>query len=224
MIEHFVERGDARVRYFQKGENPVWLMYSGTHGDEADVVLSIEKYLTEHAQRLPDFLWVPHVSPSAVAGKVRHNARGLDTNRNFFDYTEEEEILANLEIVRGKQFQYLLDFHEDLERTEFYIYDSLGVRDELMDAILSSQQVGGVGLLHGIDDETDPALGMMVVNGYCDASNVIETSGFSVDYMLTKGIVKQRAWTFETPGLLNQEEKDKIIENIFETQLKFWNI
>ena len=224
MIEKFLQKGDVSVRYFQKGENPVWLMYSGTHGDEADVALSIERYLEKHLHRLPDFLWVPHVSPSAVANKVRHNARGLDTNRNFFDHTSEEEILANLQIVQGHNFEYFLDFHEDETRTEFYIYDSLGVRDELMEAILKAQEAGGFALLHGIDDETDPALGSMVVNGYCDASQVTETSGFSVDYMLNKGIVKKRAWTFETPGLLSQEEKDKIVENIFETHLKFWKV
>lgn len=219
MIEKVVQRGDAQVRYFQKGENPVWLMYSGTHGDEAGVALSIERYLAENAERLPDFLWVPHVSPSAVAAKVRHNARGLDTNRNFLDDSTEEEVVANLQIVHGKSFEYFLDFHEDEHRKEFYVYDSLGVRDGFIEALLQAQHAIGFDVWHGLDDDTDSALGNMVNHGYVDASNYNETSGFSVDYMLTKGIVKQRAWTFETPGLVTQEEKDKIVNNIFKTLL-----
>lgn len=206
---------NTKVKYFQKGDDPLWLIYSGTHGDEADVVFSIEKYIQKNEHRLPDFLWVPHVSPSAVERKVRHNARGLDINRNFLDHSTEEEILANLEIVRGKNFQYFLDFHEDLERTEFYLYDSLGVRDELMDSILLAQKENGIELWHGMDDKTDSKLGSFVENGYCDASKTTETSGFSVDYMLLQGIVKKRAWTFETPSLVAQEEKDKIVERIF---------
>lgn len=216
MMEKFVQRGDTRVRYFQKGENPVWLIYSGTHGDEADVAFSIERYLSEHAQQLPDFLWVPHVSPSAVQQKTRQNVRGLDTNRNFLDDSTEEEIVANLEIVRGHKFEYFLDFHEDPERKEFYVYDSLGVRDELIEALLIAQKENGFELWHGLDDGTDPSLGNMVNQGYVDASNVTDTSGFSVDYMLTKRIVKQRAWTFETPGRLLQEQKNEVVKCIFQ--------
>ena len=224
MMENFVKFGDSTVRFFQKGENPVWLIYSGTHGDEADVALSIERYFERHAEKLPDFLWVPHVSPSAVENKVRHNARGLDTNRNFFDHTTEEEILANLQIVQEKNFEYFLDFHEDETRTEFYLYDSLGIRDAFIENLLQEQKQSGFDLWHGMDDETDPALGSFVDQGYCDASNITETSGFSVDYMLMKGIVKKRAFTFETPGLLQQHQKDKIVENIFETYLKFLSV
>lgn len=216
MIKMNAQVGESRIEYFQKGENPVWLMYSGTHGDEADVVLSIEKYVAEHAEKLPDFVWVPHVSPSAVQAKVRHNARGLDTNRNFFDDSTEDEILANLQILKGKNFEYFLDFHEDPERNEFYVYDSSGVRDEFIQTLLRAQQELGINLWHGIDDENDPALGAFVDNGFCDASHISESSGQSLDYLVSKGIITKRAWTFETPGLLAQEQKDKIVHKIFE--------
>lgn len=219
------EHKNTKIEYFQKGDNPVWLLYSGTHGNEAGVIGSIEKFLQENEDRFPNFLWVPAVSPSAVALGTRENSEGLDTNRIFFDTTKNEEVIANLNIVRGKHFEYFLDFHEDPTVTKsFYIYDSAGVRDEMMVEILRKQKELGILLWHGFDDEEDPKLGFWVEEGYANAVRITEDSGFTGDYLLTKGIVKKRAWTFEVPGLEEQAKKNIVVKNIFETYLKFLNI
>lgn len=224
MEKKLSEYKNTKIEYFQKGENPTWLIYSGTHGDEAEVVCSIEKFLIENEERIPDFLWVPRVSPSAVALGTRENSQGLDTNRIFFDSTENEEVFANIELIRGKHFDYFLDFHEDLIAQSFYIYDSAGIRDQMIEEILQKQRDAGVLLWNGIDDEDDPKLGFFVDHGYADASRITNDSGFTGDYLFTKGIVTKRAWTFELPGLVESSQKDILVKNIFETCLKFLNV
>lgn len=215
---------NTKIEYFQKGDNPLWLIYSGTHGNEAGVIASIEKFVSAHEYQFPDFLWVPCVSPSAVALGTRENSEGLDSNRIFLDSTESEEVLANLNIVRGKKFDYFLDFHEDPIAGSFYIYDSAGTRDEMMEEILQKQKNEGAFLWHGLDDEDDPKLGFLVDHGYCDASRITNDSGFTGDYLITKGIIQKRAWTFEIPGSAEPLQKDILVKNIFETYLKFLNV
>jgi hypothetical protein len=224
MKENLSQYKNTRVQYFQKGENPVWLIYSGTHGNEAGVIQSIENFLIKNEEKFPDFLWVPRVSPSAVALKTREDDHGLDTNRIFFDSSENEEVRANLQIVHEKKFEYFLDFHEDPTTKSFYLYDSLGVCDEMMKELLQKQKNSGIPLWHGIDDEEDPKLGFFVDSGYCDASRITNNSGFTGDYLITKGIIQKRAWTFEIPGLDSEDQKNIVVKNIFETCLKFLNV
>ncbi|HYE59580.1 MAG TPA: hypothetical protein VEA18_00140, partial [Candidatus Kapabacteria bacterium] len=144
------------LEYREKGENPSWLIYSGTHGDEAGVISSIETVLSSEEKNFPSFLWVPMVSPSAVANGTRNNARGVNVNRDFFDHSTEPEVQANISLIRGKVFEYFIDIHEDPSTELFYLYDSWNIPDNpMMQHLFRTIQNTGVGLYDGIDDPDD---------------------------------------------------------------------
>lgn len=213
------KHGEAAISYYKKGAHPRWLLFSGTHGDEAGVIASVRAYLGAREKELPDFVWVPEVSPSAVRLGTRRNERGLDINRVFTMDTDEPEVTANRMIVDGKTFDLFVDFHEDPTTDAFYLYDSLDARGEKsFDAMYQEVQSLGVPLYRGVDDEE---LGLQVENGYVVCSNydAAPEKGdvyTSWKYLKDRAIVKWRLLTVEVPGKASRETKDKIVALVFE--------
>src|SRR3989338_4995521 len=70
------EKVCKHIRYFQKGESPSVLIISGSHGDEFEIVPLIEFYLQKYEEFMPNFVFVPRVSPSAALTKTRLNGEG----------------------------------------------------------------------------------------------------------------------------------------------------
>lgn len=204
--------------YIQKGQ-PTLLIHSGTHGDESDVIVSIEKYLREHADLMPDFLWIPEVSPSAVRAGTRKNERGVDVNRVFDANSIEPEVLANIALTRGKLFDLFLDIHEDPTTDAFYMYDSIDARGaKEMRELFSRVKALGVPLYNGLDDED---LGLHVADGYvvCNDSYASQDKGTphtSWNYLREHGMVKRRYLTPEIPGKAPQSVKDAIVAAVFQ--------
>jgi predicted deacylase len=112
------------VEYFQKGELPQWLIIAGQHGDESGVIHSLRTYLEVAGDRLPDFLCMPVISPSALQAGTRLNAYGHDTNRVFTRHSSDPEVQAAIQIIHGQHFALVLSFHEDPDQEAFYLYDS----------------------------------------------------------------------------------------------------
>jgi hypothetical protein len=207
--------------YFQKGESPKLLVLSGMHGDEHEVIQPVHTYVEVHVKDLPDFLFIPQVSPSAVAQKTRRNATNQDINRAFTEPTTDSEAAAIMNIVHPYQFDLCIDFHEDPDRTKgCYVYDSekFGEKEltQLRKAIVSS----GASLYTGIDDPADAHLGWHVRDGYVSMplSQIPPGAGFSGHWFLSQGIVK-RAFTVEVPGQAPMVLKRKLVIALFEALL-----
>jgi hypothetical protein len=156
------------LEYFIKGTNPKLLIHSGTHGDEFEVVDFVRKAVEKYENILPDFIFVPIVSPSAIKNKTRLNKNGHDLNRIFFSDSTEIEVTENIKILDGFDFDLVVSFHEDPEFDEYYIYDE-GQSDLISSKVLKHiEKLNSlnVKLLNGVDDPSDPHLGHEFKNGY----------------------------------------------------------
>lgn len=208
----------SSLEYFIKGHHPRLLLHAGTHGDEHEVIDIVTANITKYEDLLPDFIYVPHVSPSAVSQKTRHNHKGLDTNRIFHDATEEDEIHWNQAIMIMGHYDLAVSFHEDPQYKTYYIYDE-GEDEGRADLILAHNEhlaSTGIELLNGLDDATDPALGSYFANGYKKFHfNQGKYSGDVLNWGMNKGLIKHSLIP-ETPGLCTLAEKKLIIDSFFE--------
>lgn len=205
--------------YYIKGSIPKLLIHSGTHGDEFEVIDLVQSALKKYESRLPDFLFVPKVSPSAVKLKTRFTANGHDINRNFFSDSDDREVVENIKLLKGYKFDLMVSFHEDPVSDEFYIYEQSftpGDNKKIIDFNLQLK-AHGIRLLNGIDDLDDPSLGYQFVEGYrkfVAKKDEKNTGGHSTTWALTQGITKE-ALTPEIPGKLSLDKKELIVDNFF---------
>lgn len=205
------------MQFIQTSSQPKLLVLSGTHGDEYGVIASVQKYLEEHTALLPDYLYVPEMSPSAVQAKTRENAEGYDLNRHFTTDSSVAEVQEAIALLSPFTFNIVLNFHEDYERTRAaYIYDSHMFSDELREKWIDHASTHGVKLFTGIDDASDPILSNHIQDGYLGTYDADRTydSGFFQDWALSSNIVK-RSFILEIPGAAPQEEKDRITAALF---------
>ena len=204
-------------QFVQKGEHPTLLLLSGMHGDEHESISIIQAYVNSHENELPDFIYIPEVSPSAVAQKTRTNANGHDINRSFFQSGFDNEATSCMNILSNHSFSLCLDFHEDPDhRKEFYLYDTGILPDDILEKLRSRIVDIGFSLLDGVDDPTDPTLGYMVDKGYVTMNGDIDQTdtGFASGWMIRHG-VSDRVITLEIPGKSKLSDKNRLIESIF---------
>lgn len=217
-MQHKVSQvGSATIEYFVHGAHPKLLIHSGIHGDEHEVIRSVEHAVETYKERLPDFIFVPRVSPSAVIQRTRTNKNGLDLNRQFFPESREDEVLANMQIVRGSHFELLVSFHEDREYSQFYMYDSgIFVGHPTWEKARDRVRSCGVSLLNGLDDAGDPTLGYEFIDGYGHCPLPEEGTDGSFEYWAQReGIVDH--WIMpEVPTAIKTRLKDEIVTNILE--------
>ena len=129
MISSLFNKNLGTINYFQKGKSPKLLLMSGTHGDEYGVIQPLKNIIDKYSEKLPDFIFIPEFSPTAVKLKTRRNKFNHDVNRNFFENTDDPEAKTVMNIVANFNFKMGISFHEDIEYDSFYMYDS-----EKMDA------------------------------------------------------------------------------------------
>lgn len=205
------------IEYYQSGEHPKLLLISGMHGNEYDVIGCVKQYVEENEKSLPDFLYIPHLSPSAVEQKSRLNGFGHDVNRSFLTPPPDSEIASCMEILSPHEFDACLDFHEDPDRqNEFYLYDTGILQPSSLATFNSYIRSTGAELYNGLDDPEDATLGHQVTDGYVhipiDAS--LPDTGFSSGWFLRHKLVK-RSFTFEIPGKSPIGLKNALVSTIF---------
>lgn len=171
---------------------------SGTHGNEYHIIPAVTKAVQKLSLNLPDFMYIPEASPSAVALKTRENECGHDINRGFSELVDSEvnslkEVLSTLSSVIA------ISFHEDLESQEFYFYDTHCLGSLQLEGFRSRVRALGVPLRTGIDDPDDPALSYMITDGYVDHVCTLSGKGqFIEDWAINEGLFS-RFLTFEIP-------------------------
>lgn len=205
------------IEYWIKGDHPTLLLMSGTHGDEYEVIEPLKKAVEKYSSELPDFLFIPEVSPSAVALKTRRNAAGRDTNRSFTEKTTDMEAKSTMDIVRTHMFDLCLSFHEDPEQAEFYLYDNQQLEHSMLQKLKRRISEYGISLYTGIDDPHDTTLGHMIIDGYAslpaDPAKLLH--GDFWEWSQHNGIVKRILFP-EIPGKLPMPNKEFLIWVIFQ--------
>lgn len=208
---------ESRPRHMPS--NPTLLILSGMHGDEFEVIDCVRTYLKEHGESLPPYLFIPEVSPSAVARETRKNNWDHDVNRSFFDPPTDPEVLEFMAKLQGKQFTLSLNFHEDPDLAQTcYLYDSGRLEDSKLLTLRSSIIEAGCGLHTGKDDALDANLNLQVDKGYISTpfSSLPQDAGFSWVWMARHGISKRNV-DVEIPGKADIALKQKLVHVIFDT-------
>lgn len=201
--------------------NPTLLIVSGFHGDESGSIPLIEKAIDSNQDKLPPFLFIPRMSPSAVALKTRINKDNVDINRCFIANGKHPESSATISLLEPFTFSIAMEFHEDPQMDAFYLYD-IGIRNDMkiIDRILNAVKNLGIELFTGIDDPEDPTLGMEIEDGYIgfdeQPGNTDTAHGFFNKYLLAVNKAT-RVLTFEVPGIVPYNIKDKIVHAIFKS-------
>lgn len=218
MHKDFFTFNNVRIPYWNHGENPRILIVSGAHGDEYSVVSIVADEIERRAPMMLDFIFIPEMSPSAVARKTRENHVGEDIERHFINATHHGEARAIMEFLRNKTFDICLSFHEDREWDGFYLYDvaSQSYQKELR---MICKRVARIGTpLHtGLDDGNDPYLGHSVENGYVHIpfNNVMAEKPFFGSWLLGNAIAK-RMVVFEVPMRADVDQKKRIVHACFD--------
>lgn len=205
------------IEYFTKGEKPTLLLLSGMHGDEYGVIEHVISYVEKHESEFPDFLFIPRVSPSAIARKTRRNENNKDLNRSFIDPPIESEVHDVMDIIHEHHFTWCINFHEDpdLKRT-FYLYDTDELPEPDLTALRESIKNTGAQLHTGIDDPLDANLGLQVTEGYISTpyDTMPQDVGFSWVWFYKHNLV-DRSIDIEIPGQAPSELKQTLVETVF---------
>ena len=204
------------INYYQKGTKPVLLLLSGTHGDEYGVIDPLKKTIDKYLDKLPDFVFIPEVSPTAVKLKTRRNEFDNDVNRNFFENTDDPEAKSVMDIVAKYKFKLGVSFHEDIEYDSFYMYDSQKMNSDLLNNFKTKVKKLGIGLYSGVDDIHDVTLGVTITNGYFAPSQKSTkiTNGDFWEWSLINEYVKRLLYP-EIPGNLPLKDKIFLVGLIF---------
>lgn len=213
------------VDYLVKGKRPRLLIHSGIHGDEYGVIASVKLAMEKYRELLPDFVFVPEVSPSAVERKQHINRDGVNLNRSFFDDSPIEEVRDNMEIIKKyAPFDLCVTFHEEPEYTDFYMYqykcqkeDNDGIDDSNWLAFKKDLDNLNIGLLNGIDDPNDPILGYKITDGYRyfpQPKGGYQETGELEYWAINRNLI-HNILTPEVPTHLSSEKKNDLVDLFF---------
>jgi hypothetical protein len=212
------------MNYKIKGVAPSLLIITGLHGDEFEIVPLVEKIVEQYYEKLPDFVYIPAASSSALKLKTRTNETGVDLNRSFYHGTTVLEAQSLMSLLSGFHFKLVLEIHEDPlvpdpEKFDgdFYLYD-IGTDTNFVHSSAWARLINditslGIKMYNGIDDPSDSTLGHLVKDGYVHAT--ADPSGGGIDdWMICNGLA-ERVFIPEVPGKISLETKSKIIDFIF---------
>ncbi len=111
-------------RTANKAQAPVILLTTGIHGDEpAGPCAVLEGLQSAVFDSRCHWILSPMGNPDGLAQTIRHNADGIDINRDFkHTHTSEARFLKNA-YRQLKQPDLHLSLHEDWEYAEGYLYE-----------------------------------------------------------------------------------------------------
>jgi len=113
-----VEQGD-------RPDLPPALLIGGTHGDEPAGTEAALEFCRRGGGPWLDsfnFLVVPCLNPHGYDRNTRHNGQGVDINWAY-QRADVPEIQLVRQLVTGRRFAFVVDFHEDWESPGFYLYE-----------------------------------------------------------------------------------------------------
>ncbi|HUI07941.1 MAG TPA: M14 family metallocarboxypeptidase [Verrucomicrobiae bacterium] len=104
---------------------PTIFLTAGIHGEEPGSVEGALRWLEngEWARWRVNWLVLPCINPYGWERNQRRNAQRLDINRQFRDPSACPEAGLVRRLVRGQRFLFMLDFHEDVDASGYYLYE-----------------------------------------------------------------------------------------------------
>jgi hypothetical protein len=218
MHNGFYSHGSVTMPFYftsPHSNNHRLLIVSGLHGDEASVIPLLTEYIQNNESLLPSFLFIPEMSPSALALNQRNNVGGHNLNRIFgTDIPDDEREAIEHVVSEHGPFDLVLSFHEDQEFLDTYFYD-VGEKFYLLHLAKWRQhaQEIEIPLLNGLDDPNDDALGYHFTDGY-NHDTAKKNNGMFEYWVLVEQLAK-RSLTIEIPTAASPLQKKKLIESVF---------
>jgi hypothetical protein len=129
--ERLCRAGEFDVLALQsRGESPGVYLSAGIHGDEPGATEGLFRWAARgglealRTRGIPFFL-APCLNPWGLANNRRHNAQGIDLNRQFRSRTISPipELRTRL---RGEYFRLAITLHEDYDAQGLYLYEVRG--------------------------------------------------------------------------------------------------
>lgn len=172
------------ITYEITGLNPLYMFFSGIHGDEGGVCGLLDSALNHRSDSFPSSLKLLRANPEALILGVRGigDKTILDVNRCFNDKPEKYWVAKEIKeiIAQYPEIEYVFSFHEETDKNgyrdkegggietferdpnSFYMYDSFNADESTTDKIMpiykslaSSLLENGFTLYTGYDDYKD---------------------------------------------------------------------
>ena len=104
---------------------PTVLVTAGIHGEEPGSVEGALRWLERRAwaKWRVNWLVLPCINPYGWERNQRRNAQGRDLNRQFRGSSDCPEVALVKRLVLRRRFLFLLDFHEDVDASGYYVYE-----------------------------------------------------------------------------------------------------
>ncbi|MEI6085267.1 MAG: M14 family metallocarboxypeptidase [Verrucomicrobiota bacterium] len=104
---------------------PTVLLTGGMHGEEPAGVEGVLRWLESDRWRKYPVNWLvfPCINPYGWERNQRRNRQRRDINRQFRQRTNTPEAELIKRLVKGRRFEFSLEFHEDVDATGFYLYE-----------------------------------------------------------------------------------------------------
>jgi len=104
---------------------PTIFLTAGIHGEEPGSVEGALRWLEsgEWARWQMNWFVLPCINPYGWERNQRRNAQRLDINRQFRHPSACPETGLVRRLVRGQRFLLMLDFHEDVDASGYYLYE-----------------------------------------------------------------------------------------------------
>jgi predicted deacylase len=119
------------------------LINAGIHGNEpASVacVMQLLEHLAKHPHQLGSVAidLIPIVNPWGWVHDIRFNRDGIDINRDFSSFDSQEALIIK-DFIEKRQYDLMLDLHEDPGASGFYVYqygiDNMSSAENLIETI-----------------------------------------------------------------------------------------
>lgn len=104
---------------------PTVFLSGGMHGEEPAGVEGVLRWLEggRWSQWRVNWFVLPCINPYGWERNQRWNAQRYDINRQFRSITNCPEANLIKQAVRGRQFLFSMEFHEDVEASGYYLYE-----------------------------------------------------------------------------------------------------
>lgn len=199
------------VRYCGKEEVGMHvLVCGGMHGSEpAGALAAVElvRVLSQQPERYAGIAIdiIPIANPWGLSRGVRYNREGKDINRDFSRLESEEARMIHA-WLGDRQYDLVLDLHEDVRATGVYLYQFAGDREAFCRSVLSAINGRGYPL-----EENVRVITLKTENGLIDAPLWgLYYMRFTDQMSLVNHCRLQNSdhvFTMETPTRLSLEER-----------------
>ena len=119
---------------------PTVFLTGGMHGEEPAGVEGVLQWLESPAalQWRVNWFVLPCINPYGWERNQRRNKQRYDINRQFRSPTDCVEAQLIKRLIRHRRFRFVMEFHEDVDATGFYLYEVTRLSPEIGEKMVAA--------------------------------------------------------------------------------------